>query len=212
MTKVKLYSQDGKSAKEITLKKEIFGVKVNPVLVQQAIRTQEANSRKVIAHTKDRSDVRGGGKKPWRQKGTGRARHGSIRSPLWKGGGVTFGPRNNKNYSLKINKKAKKKALLMTLSDKMTHKKITVLDKMELAGIKTKELMAVMNKLKLKNSVLIVLAKSDKKIIKSANNIPKISTINANSLNVIDVVKNNNLLILQDGLKVIEDTFTTKEK
>jgi len=212
MTKVKLYSQDGKSTKEITLKKEIFNVKANPVLVQQAIRTQEANSRKVIAHTKDRSDVRGGGRKPWRQKGTGRARHGSIRSPLWKGGGVTFGPRNNKNYSLKINKKAKKKALLMTLSDKCSHKKITVLDEMKLAEIKTKELMAIINKLKIKNSVLIVLPKSDKKIIKSANNIPKISTINANSLNVIDVVKNNNLLILKDSLKIIEETFTTKEK
>ncbi|MDP2684095.1 MAG: 50S ribosomal protein L4 [bacterium] len=207
MAKVKLYNQDGKSTKEITLKKEIFGIKVKLELVQQAIRTQEANSRQVIAHTKGRADVRGGGKKPWRQKGTGRARHGSIRSPLWKGGGVTFGPRNDRNYSLKMNKKARRKALLMLLSDKLTHKKIVVLDKMELAGIKTKDFMAVINKLPIKKSILVVLPKSDKNIIKSASNVPKIKTINANSLNVIDVVKSNNLLILQDSLKVIEETF-----
>lgn len=207
MTKVKLYSQDGKSTKEITLKKEIFGVQVKPELIQQAIRTQEANSRKVIAHTKDRSDVRGGGKKPWRQKGTGRARHGSSRSPLWKGGGVTFGPRNDRNYSLKINKKAKRKALFMALSDKLINKKIVILDKLELAEIKTKNFVGVIKKLPLKNSILVVLAKSDKNIIKSASNIPKITTINANSLNVLEVVKNNNILILQDGLKVIEETY-----
>lgn len=208
MAKVKLYNQTGKSTKEITLNKEIFEIKIKPELVQQAIRTQEANSRQVIAHTKDRSDVRGGGRKPWRQKGTGRARHGSTRSPLWKGGGVTFGPTKDRNYSLKMNKKAKRKALFMSLSDKLKNKKIVVLDKFELAGIKTKDFMAVIKKLPLKKSILVVLPKSDKNIIKSASNVPKISTINANSLNVIDIIKNNNLLILQDSLKVIEETFT----
>jgi len=211
MAKVKLYSQDGKSIKEIILNKKIFGVEIKPELIQQAIRTQEANSRKIIAHTKDRSDVRGGGKKPWRQKGTGRARHGSIRSPLWKGGGVTFGPRSDRNYSLKINKKAKRKALFMALSDKLVNKKIILIDKLTLSEIKTKDFIGVLKKLKLKKSVLVILPKSDKNIIKSANNIPKINTINANSLNVIAVVKNNNLLILQDSLKVMEDTFIIKE-
>jgi len=208
MAKVKLYSQDGKSIKEISLNKDIFGVKVKPELVQQAVRTQEANARQTIAHTKDRSDVRGGGRKPWRQKGTGRARHGSTRSPLWKGGGVTFGPRSDRNYSLKMNKKAKRKALFMTLSDKAQNNNIKVLDKLEMKTIKTKDLMDVIKKLKIKDSVLLVLPKSDQKIIKSAANIPQVVTINANSLNIIDVIKNKSLLILQEGLDVIEKTFT----
>lgn len=207
MTKVKVYNQTGKAVGEIKLEPKIFNIEIKPELVQQAVRTQLANKRKVIAHTKDRSEVRGGGRKPWRQKGTGRARHGSIRSPIWKGGGVTFGPQKNRNYSLKMNKKARRKALLMTLSDKARDKFIVVLDKLELPAIKTKDLLKIISKLPLKKKVLIILPKSDQKIIKSARNLPNIKTINANSLNVVDVLVHRCLLILKDSMAIIEKTY-----
>lgn len=207
MTKEKVYNQTGKAVGEIKLEPKIFNIEIKPELIQQAVRTQLANKRKVIAHTKDRSEVRGGGRKPWRQKGTGRARHGSIRSPIWKGGGVTFGPRKNRNYSIKMNKKARRKALLMTLSDKARGKFIVVLDKLELPEIKTKNLLKIISKLPLKKKILVVLPKSDQKIIKSAGNLQNIKTINANSLNVVDILGYKYLLILKDSLAIIGKTY-----
>jgi large subunit ribosomal protein L4 len=207
MTKVKVYNQTGKAVGEIKLEPKIFDIEIKPELIQQAVRTQLANKRKVIAHTKDRSEVRGGGRKPWRQKGTGRARHGSIRSPIWKGGGVTFGPRKNRNYSLKMNKKARRKALLMTLSDKARDKSIVVLDKLELTAIKTKDLLKIISKLPLKKKILVVSPKSDLKIIKSARNLQNIKIINANSLNVVDILGYKYLLILKDSLAIIGKTY-----
>jgi large subunit ribosomal protein L4 len=207
MTKVKVYNQTGKAVGEIKLEPKIFDIEIKPELIQQAVRTQLANKRKVIAHTKDRSEVRGGGRKPWRQKGTGRARHGSIRSPIWKGGGVTFGPRKNRNYSLKMNKKARRKALLMTLSDKARDKSIVVLDKLELTAIKTKDLLKIISKLPLKKKILVVSTKSDLKIIKSARNLQNIKIINANSLNVVDILGYKYLLILKDSLAIIGKTY-----
>jgi len=197
MTKVKVYNQTGKAVGEIKLEPKIFDIEIKPELIQQAVRTQLANKRKVIAHTKDRSEVRGGGRKPWRQKGTGRARHGSIRSPIWKGGGVTFG----------LNKKARRKALLMTLSDKARDKSIVVLDKLELTAIKTKDLLKIISKLPLKKKILVVSPKSDLKIIKSARNLQNIKIINANSLNVVDILGYKYLLILKDSLAIIGKTY-----
>ncbi|XOU94504.1 MAG: 50S ribosomal protein L4 [Candidatus Kerfeldbacteria bacterium] len=210
MTKLKVYNQTGKPVGEVKLNAKIFGVELNPELVQQAVRTQNANSRIVIAHTKTRGEVRGGGKKPWKQKGTGRARHGSSRSPIWKGGGVTFGPRKDRNYSIKINKKAKRKALFMSLSAKASDTLITVVDKIDMPAIKTKEITTMIAKLNLNKSVLVVLPKSDAKIIKSIKNIPKVTAINANSLNIMDVLKYNNLLVLKDSLAVIDKTFLSE--
>lgn len=207
MLKVKVYNQAGKATGETNLDSKIFGIEINEKLVHQALRTHLANRRIAIAHTKSRQDVRGGGKKPWRQKGTGRARHGSIRSPLWKGGGVTFGPKSNRNFSLKMNKKAKRKALLMTLSDKATEKKIIVVDKIEMSSIKTKELATIITKLPLKKKVLIVLPKTDSKIMKSAKNIKKLKIINASSLNIYGVLNTDSLLIFKDSLKVISETY-----
>ncbi len=207
MTKVKVYNQTGKAVGEVKLEPKIFEIKIKPELIQQAVRTQLANKRKVIAHTKDRSEVRGGGRKPWRQKGTGRARHGSIRSPIWKGGGVTFGPRKNRNYSLKMNKKARRKALLMTLSDKATDKSIVVLDKLELPAIKTKDLLKIISKLPLKKKILVILPESDQKVIKSARNLPDIKTINASSLNIVDILGYKYLLILKDSFAIIGKTY-----
>jgi large subunit ribosomal protein L4 len=138
MPEIKIYNQKGEAVGDLKLSDKVFGVKVNEALVYQAVVTQMANERQVLAHTKDRSEVRGGGKKPWRQKGTGRARHGSIRSPIWIGGGVTFGPTSARNFSKKINKKMKQKSIFMALSDKVANNNLVILDKLEMDEFKTK--------------------------------------------------------------------------
>lgn len=140
MLKIAVYNQKGEQIGDQKLNEAIFGIKINPAVVHQAVIAQLANVRKVLAHTKTRGEVRGGGKKPWRQKGTGRARHGSIRSPIWIGGGVTFGPRKERNYKLKINKKVKQKSIFMALSDKVANSKFILLDVLELPAAKTKEM------------------------------------------------------------------------
>ena len=198
---------EGKEVGDTHLEAKIFSVAIKEQLVQQAVRTQFANKRVAIAHAKDRSEVRGGGRKPWRQKGTGRARHGSIRSPLWTGGGVTFGPRNINNFSLKMNKRAKRKALLMTLSDKAAQKKIVVIDKLELPAIKSNSLIKILKKLPINNKILLVLSKVDQNIIKSARNVPAVTTIQANSLNTVDVLNHEFLLITKDSLATIKKTY-----
>ena len=144
--KTVIYNLKGEEVGESDLPSEIFGFKkLNHDLMHQALVAQIANSRQVIAHTKTRKEVKGGGRKPWRQKGTGRARHGSIRSPLWKGGGVTFGPRKNKNFSKKINKKMKRKALFMALSSKVLDKEIVLVDKLVLRDAKTNAMIIALN-------------------------------------------------------------------
>lgn len=207
MVKAKVYNKEGKVIEEVKLEPKIFEVEIKPELVQQAVRTQLANKRVAYAHTKDRSEVRGGGRKPWRQKGTGRARHGSIRSPLWRGGGVTFGPRKDRNFALKMNKKAKRKALLMTLSDKAQNKKIVLLNKLEMPAIKAKDFIKIISKLPLKRTILTVLPKSDEKITKSARNIPYVKTIRADSLNIVDILSYEYLLCPKDTLTVINKTY-----
>jgi len=207
MIKVKVYNSEGKEVGEEKLKPEIFEIKVSPDLVQQAVVTQLANKRLVLAHTKNKGEVRGGGRKPWKQKGTGRARVGSIRSPLWRGGGVIFGPRKNRNFKLKINKKAKRKALFMVLTDKVKEKKLVILDKFGLAKIKTKEFLKILSKLPVKNTILVVLPKQDEKILKSSQNLPYVNCLLADSLNVYDILRHEYLLILKDSLAVIEKTY-----
>lgn len=209
--KVKLLNQNGESVGEVTLNSKIFDVEAAPELVTQAVVAQMSNSRKNIAHAKIRSEVAGGGAKPWRQKGTGRARHGSIRSPLWKGGGVTFGPSRLRNFSKKMNKKAKQKALFSALTSHVKENKVIVVDKIELPKIKTKQLVSILEKLKLKKQkTLIILPETDMTITKSVNNLPYSKTIRADSLNVIDVLHHDYLLILQDSLKKMEETYLTR--
>ena len=206
--KVKVYNQEGKVIEEKDLPKEIFEVPLNEDLVHQVVVCQMANRRQKIAHTKDRGEVRGGGRKPWRQKGTGRARHGSIRSPLWRGGGVSFGPRKEKNFKKKIPKKMKRKALLMVLSSKAKDKELIVLDKLELKEIKTKKMAQILEKLSCKKkSTLLALPKIDKNIILSARNLPKVETIQAKDLNALDVLSFKYLLLPESSIKVIEETF-----
>jgi large subunit ribosomal protein L4 len=210
---VKIYNQKGEEIGKADLPAEVFDVAINPDLVHQAVVTQMANARQVIAHTKDRSERRGGGRKPWRQKGTGRARHGSIRSPIWRKGGVTFGPTKERNFSKKINKKMKRKALLMVLSSKVKDKEMILLDKLEITKAKTKQITEILNNLKTKlkknldKSTLVVLPKTDLKISRAVRNIPRIKTIRADSLNVLDVLNHQYLLVLQDAIKVIKETY-----
>ncbi len=209
MVKVKVYNLEGKELEEMKLDSHIFGAEIKPALVHQVLEAQQANARLTLAHTKTKAEVRGGGKKPWRQKGTGRARHGSIRSPLWIGGGVTFGPRKERNFAKKINKKMKRKALFMVLTDKVKDNNFIVVDKFELAQIKTKNLVNIFKKLpfeKLK-SILIILPEKNDNIIRSAMNLPKIKTILANSLNVAETLKFNYLLTDKSGIKKIVDTY-----
>ena len=166
-----------------------------------------ANQRKVIAHTKDRSEVRGGGRKPWRQKGTGRARHGSRRSPIWKGGGVTFGPTKDRVFDKKINKKMRRKALLMVLSAKAKNNLLLLLDKFDLNQAKTKLMAEVLKKLPIKGSVLIALPKIEKNIILAARNIPRVKTIEARNLNPLDLLSFKYLIISKEAIKAVKDAF-----
>lgn len=190
MPKVKVYNLNGEVVKEAELSAEVFGIKAKTGVIQQVVEAQTANSRSVIAHAKDRGEVRGGGRKPWRQKGTGRARHGSIRSPLWKGGGVTFGPTKERNFKKDINQKVKKLALRMVLSDKVAYEHLILVEDLTLSQIKTKPLLAILNKLPIKNkSVLIALDKKDDKVILSSRNLPQVKSEPASSLNVVDLLK-----------------------
>ncbi len=210
-----IYNQKGEEISKTDLPEDIFGLELNSDLVHQAVVAQAANARKVIAHTKDRSEVRGGGRKPWRQKGTGRARHGSSRSPIWRGGGITFGPTKERNFSKKINKKMKRKALFMSLSSKLRDKELILIDSFKLNEVKTKEMSQVLNNLSkkiekdLKKGVLIISPKSDQNIIRASKNIPKTKISRADSLNVLDVLSYKHLLILspQDTVKIIQESY-----
>ncbi len=170
-TKIKVYNQKCEPVSEIKLSDQVFGVEISEALVHQALVAQTSNERLVLAHTKERSEVRGGGKKPWRQKGTGRARAGSIRSPIWKGGGVTFGPRKDRNFKKNINKKMKQKAMLMVLSDRAVSKNLVVLDKLEMNEFKTKVFNEMLRDFEKK--VLRVKRQEDKEVKEQKNNLPE---------------------------------------
>ncbi len=205
---VDTYNQKGEKIKQTKLPKEIFGLKLNADLVRQVMVCQMSNKRQGTAHTKDRGNVSGGGKKPWRQKGTGRARHGSIRSPLWKGGGVTFGPTNERNYKKTIPAKMRRKALLMVLSAKAEKGLLLMLDSMKVEKPKTKETFNMLSKLPCKDkSVLIALPEYSKNIILSARNIPKTATIQTKDLNVLELLSHKYLLLTKKSIEVIEETF-----
>ena len=213
--KTQVYNQKGESVGEVELNSKIFDVKPNQHLMAEAVRIQQANARQGTSHTKTRGEVSGGGKKPWKQKGTGRARVGSIRSPIWRHGGITFGPRKNQNWELKINKRAKTQALFMGLSDKAKEHQFIVIDHIALDQPKTKEfvkvLLALETNLKtLGKNHLLVMPKKDDKLFRSSRNIPSVVRTLANSLNIVDVLKADSLVVLKDSLPVIEKTYLKK--
>lgn len=206
--KLPIYNQEGEEKESILLPKEIFDLKINSDLIYQIVTAQLANRRRVIAHTKGRGEVRGGGRKPWKQKGTGRARHGSRRSPLWKGGGVTFGPTKERVFKKKINKKMKRLALFMVLSAKAKNKLISVLEiDSNQIPVKTKQMAEIFKKLPLKGSTLMVLNQKNSNLIKVVKNIPWIETIEARNLNVLDLLSFKNLILFKESIKVIKETW-----
>ena len=206
--KFDLYNQNGEVSGSVTLPKEIFEVEFNADLVHQIAVSLMANKRQISAHTKNRGEVRGGGKKPWRQKGTGRARVGSNRSPIWKGGGITHGPRNDRIFAVEIPKKMRRKALLMVLSEKAKSNNLIVLDKFDLEKGKTKEMALSLSKLPCKNTTtLIAMPDYDKKVFLSARNIKKTDIDDARNLNVLDLLNHKYLLLTKDSIKTIEKTF-----
>lgn len=213
-----VYNQQGEKVGTYNLSERMFGVPLKESVVHQAMRAQLGNARQVIAHTKDRSEVSGGGKKPWRQKGTGRARHGSIRSPLWTGGGVTFGPRNDRNFSLKINKKQKHKALAMMLSSKASAGTIAVLDALALKEPKTKHMTDVLRAftgiLPEANTrkTLIIIPGADKNIMLASRNLPNAKVLRADSLNVNDLLTCRYVMIVTEAIEMIEKTYGRMKK
>jgi large subunit ribosomal protein L4 len=210
--KVPVYNQTGKSVGEVVLNDQLFGVKTSLHLITESVRVQESNARGGLSHTKTRGDVSGGGKKPWKQKGTGRARAGSTRSPLWRKGGITFGPRSNRNWELKLNKKARVKALAMTLSDKAANGKLFIVDKIELSELKTKAFVSVLTEFTknvqgLGKKHLVVLPSGRLGITRAMRNLPNVRAISAATLNLVEVLKHDDVLMLQDSLAVLDKTF-----
>lgn len=206
--KADVYNQKGEKIGTTLLPKDVFDVPANQDLIYQVTLALSANRRKATAQAKDRSEVRGGGKKPWRQKGTGRARHGSRRSPIWKGGGVTFGPVKEKIFSKKINRKMRRKALLMVLSSKAENNLLILLDKIKLEKAKTKEVSGILKVLPCKgNKSLLVLPTMEKDVILAARNIPGVRTVQARDLNVLDVLSFKYLIMPKEAVKTIRETF-----
>ena len=205
MAKVSVYNMEGKEVGTIELNDAVFGVEVNEHLVHKAVVQQLANNRQGTQKAKTRSEVSGGGRKPWRQKGTGHARQGSTRSPQWTGGGVVFAP-VPRDYSFKINKKEKRAALKSVLTSRVLDNKLIVVDELKFDEIKTKKFQAVMDNLKVKKA-LVVIADNDEKITMSARNIPTVKTALVNSINVYDILKGDTLVLTKDAVAKIEEVY-----
>ena len=205
MANVSVYNMEGKQVDTIELNDAVFGVEVNEHLVHMAVVQQLANNRQGTQKAKTRSEVSGGGRKPWRQKGTGHARQGSIRAPQWTGGGVVFAP-VPRDYSFKINKKEKRAALKSVLTSRVLDNKLIVVDELKFDEIKTKKFQAVMDNLKVKKA-LVVIADNDEKITMSARNIPTVKTALVNSINVYDILKGDTLVLTKDAVAKIEEVY-----
>lgn len=206
MPKVPVYSMDGNQVGEIDLNDAIFGTEVNEPLLHQAIVMHQANQRQGTASTKTRAEVRGGGRKPWRQKGTGRARHGSIRSPIWVGGGTTFGPKP-RDYRQKMPKKARRAAVRSALSAKVAAGELIVLDTLTLSEPKTRLIANMLQNLKAGERALIVIPSYDPVLELSTRNLPGVTLRNAADLNAYDVLSRPKLVITKDGVDRVEEVF-----
>lgn len=210
----KLYNQAGKAVGVCDLPDRIFAIDVNSDIIHRSLIAHMANRRQSLAHTKTRGEVRGGGTKPWKQKGTGRARHGSIRSPIWVGGGVTFGPRNEKNFKLKINKKEKQKALFMALSSKVKDSEIAVIDGFDFSEPNTKKMKEILGNIfssvfqsdRLKK-ILVVVSQNNNNTVLSTRNISMAKVTPADSLNVNDLMTYKYLIMPKDAIAVIDQTY-----
>ena len=207
--KTKLYNQEAKTIGEIDLPDEIFAVKWKPALVHQVLVAQQTNRRQPLAHAKGRGEVRGGGRKPWRQKGTGRARHGSIRSPLWRGGGVTFGPTKERVFVKKINKKAKRTALFSVLAKKFKDEEIKVVDEIKIKEAKTKLAAKILRNFfpQKRNAGLVVLPQSQPDLIRAVRNLSFAQIATVNSLDVEKLLKHKNVLFFQKAIPILKQIY-----
>lgn len=205
MANVSVYNIEGKEVGSIELSDAVFGVEINEHLVHMAVVSQLNNNRQGTQSAKTRAEVSGGGRKPWRQKGTGHARQGSTRSPQWTGGGVVFAPKP-RDYSFKMNKKEKRIALLSALSSRAVESKIVVLDAINFDEIKTKKFASVMNNLKL-NKALFVINENDQNVILSARNISTVKVAQTNTINVYDILKYDTLVLTKDAVATIEEVY-----
>lgn len=205
MASVKVYDIEGKEVETLELNDSVFGVEINEHLMHLAVVGQQANSRQGTQSAKTRSEVSGGGRKPWRQKGTGHARQGSIRAPQWKGGGVVFAP-VPRDYSFKLNKKEKRAALKSVLTSRVQENKFIVVDELKMDEIKTKTFKGVLDNLNAEKA-LVVLNDMDANVIASAKNIPTVKTTQTNELNVFDVLKYNTVVVTKDAVATIEEVY-----
>ncbi len=207
MSKVNVYNMQGDQVEQIELDESIFGIEVNQHVVYEVVKNQLANKRQGTQSTKTRAEVRGGGRKPWRQKGTGRARAGSSRSPIWTGGGVIFAPKP-RDYSYKVPKKIKRLAMKSVLTSKVLENEIIVIDEFKLDGPKTKDMVNVLNKLSADRKALIVTLNPETNVIRSANNIPNVQTTIVGNLNVYDILKYNSLIITKEAVRKVEEVYS----
>ena len=205
MANVSVYNMEGKEVGTIELNDAVFGVEVNEHLVHMAVVAQLANKRQGTQKAKTRSEVSGGGKKPWRQKGTGHARQGSTRAPQWTGGGVVFAP-TPRDYSIRLNKKEKRAALKSALTSRVNDNKFVVVDELKFEEIKTKSFKAVMNNLKV-SKALVVLAENDQNTVLSARNLPEVKTSLVNAINVYDILKYNTVVATKAAVASIEEVY-----
>ena len=206
MPKVDVHNIEGKKVSDIELKDEIFGIKPNEAIVHSVLVNYMANQRQGTGNTKTRAEVRGGGRKPWKQKGTGRARQGSIRSPQWVGGGVALGPRP-RDFSYTLNKKEKRLAIKSVLSSKVLESNLVILDKLSFEEIKTKQMVAALGNLKIEDKTLIVLPEPNKNVQRSSRNIPNVKTSLVNTINVYDLLKYKKLILTLDSVKNLEEVY-----
>ena len=206
MPKVDVYDIKGKKVSDVELAEAIFGIEPNEAIVHSVLVNYLANQRQGTQSTKTRAEVRGGGRKPWRQKGTGRARQGSIWAPQWVKGGIALGPKP-RSYKYTVNKKERRLAIKSLLSSKVLEKELTVVDKLELAEIKTKTMVKALADLKVEGKTLIVLPENNKNVLMSARNIEGVKTITLNNINVFDLLKYNNLVLPLETVKKIEEVY-----
>ncbi len=206
MPKAAVYNVSGEQVSEMELKDSVFGVEINEHAMHQVVKNQLANKRQGTKGTLSRGEVRGGGRKPWRQKGTGRARHGTIRSPIWVGGGVTFAPKS-RDYSYTLPKKLRRVAMKSALSSKVASEQIKILEELKLDGPKTKEMANILKSLEAGKKALIVITDNDEAIVRSAKNIPGVQTISVNTLNVYDILKYDHFIITKDAVERVEEVY-----
>ena len=206
MPSIDVYNIEGKKVKSLDLKEEIFGIEPNEAVVHSVLVNYLANQRQGTQSTKTRAEVRGGGRKPWRQKGTGRARQGSIRAPQWIKGGIALGPKP-RSYKYRVNKKERQLAIKSLLSSKVLENNLVVVDKIDFKEIKTKQMATAMKNLKVEEKAFIVLAASDEKVQKSARNLENVKTGSVNTINVYDLLRYQKLVLTVDTIKKLEEVY-----